>query len=84
MKIKKNLILKHKDRGILMLVPCKAHNHSACWIFESDIPVMERFDKQPVIFTSKKECLKYGQFLCSLDYDLFNDKLHFVEKPISH
>jgi hypothetical protein len=82
-KAMKKLILRHQDRGILLMIPCKEdHNHSACWVFEADVKPSERFDKQPVVFKSKKECLKYGQFLCSLNYDLFNDKLEFFEQSL--
>lgn len=76
---KKKTILQHKDKGTLLLVPCSEHSHEACWIFEDDIPIMERFDKQPVVFKSKKECFRYASFLLSRDFELFNDKLSFEE-----
>lgn len=77
---KKKLVLYHEDKGLLLKIPCEEnHNHPFCWVFELDVPAEERFDKEPVIFKSKKECLHYAEFLLSVDFRTFNDKLSFEE-----
>jgi len=79
----KKLILRHKNKGMLLLVPCSNHPHPACWIFEDDVPILERSDKQPVVFKNKKECIKYASFLLDCNFELFNDKLSFEELKVN-
>lgn len=83
MIMKKKLVLYHEDKGLLLKVPCKDHNHSACWIFEDDIPILERLDKEPVIFKNKRECMNYASFLLDHNFKLFNDKLSFEELRVN-
>lgn len=59
--------ITHPRKGALLLVKCSTHAHDACWIFASDIPIAERFDKLPVTFTSKKKALKYIAWLVAHD-----------------
>ena len=80
MKTNKKLVLYHEDKGILLKIPCKEdHSHSACWVFEEDVPIKERFDKEPVTFKNKRECLRYAEFLLSMNFELFDNKLSFEE-----
>ncbi len=46
---------------------CSEHVHDACWLFEADVPVSERFNKLPVTFTTLKKAKKYADWLISYD-----------------
>lgn len=58
--------ITHPRHGTLLLVPCSGHAHSACWIFEANLPAFERFDKSPVTFGSKKKAAKYIEWLVDI------------------
>jgi hypothetical protein len=60
--------LRHRQKGVLMLVPCVNHDHTACWVFAADLSPMNVPDG-PVPFTKTKARQQIG-FLCHYrDYD---------------
>lgn len=59
--------LRHRTKGLLMLVPCATHDHDACWIFAADLAFTDT-PTGPVPLTKTKAKQQIGMLCTVLDY----------------